>query len=76
MNRMEQHLIIDAVHAERATLRDKDGDHFEIPVAWLPRGAGEGTALIVEVTSHDASARFTVRVVEGVSEPAGTDVGA
>jgi hypothetical protein len=73
---MAQHLIVVHLDPSRATLRARDGLTFEIPADWLPVDAQEGAAVLADVSPGGHRTELAVRLVEGVTEPEGTDVGA
>lgn len=74
---MKQHLLIVSVDGVLATLRSRSGSTFQVPTEWLPEGAREGGAIIVETGSHaGAGNSLVITLAIGTSEPEGTDVGA
>ncbi|MEX2542690.1 MAG: hypothetical protein WD314_12835 [Trueperaceae bacterium] len=73
---MSQHLIVVHLEAGCATLRSRDGHSFQVPAAWLPAEVQEGSAVIADIDRGEHSSRLAVRVVEGTTEPEGTDIGA
>jgi hypothetical protein len=73
---MAQHLIVVHLEGGGATLRSRDGHAFEVPAAWLPRDIQEGAAVIADIDRGEHRTRLTVRLVEGTTEPEGTDIGA
>jgi hypothetical protein len=73
---MAQHLIVVHLEPSGATLRARDGRTFEVPADWLPVDTQEGAAVLADVSPGGHRTELTVRLVEGITEPEGTDVGA
>jgi hypothetical protein len=74
---MTEHYIVTEIDGEgTATLRKKAGHLVRVPSAWLPQGLSEGAAVIVEASAAPTGSEISVRLVGGVSEPEGTDIGA